>query len=138
LLRFHLSNGLVSLLGNLALMRLLVEEVRLPVLASNCIAILCCSVVNFCLGDSWTFAADRQAGQPEIDPAGPATMHRAPSLRLFSVARVGNRRPPPAPFRESEAWRWAGVLGNEALLWRRGRRPYSRPGGRRYRLSIRP
>lgn len=54
--RFHLSNGLVSMLGNLALMRILVHEARIPLLASNCIAILCCSIVNFCLGDSWAFA----------------------------------------------------------------------------------
>jgi putative flippase GtrA len=56
LLRFHLSNGLVSMLGNLALMRILVDEARLPLLVSNSIAILCCSVINFCLGDSWAFA----------------------------------------------------------------------------------
>jgi archaetidylinositol phosphate synthase len=47
LLRFHLSNGLVSMLGNLALMRILVHEARMPVLAANAIAILCCSIVNF-------------------------------------------------------------------------------------------
>ena len=57
LVRFHLSNGLVSLVGNLALMRLLVQEAHLPILASNCIAILCCSVINFCLGDGWGFAS---------------------------------------------------------------------------------
>jgi putative flippase GtrA len=56
LLRFHLSNGLVSMLGNLALMRVLVHGVGLPLLLSNCIAILCCSMVNFCLGDNWAFA----------------------------------------------------------------------------------
>ena len=56
LLRFHLSNGLVSMLGNLALMRLLVHGARFPVLASNSIAILCCSILNFCLGDVWAFA----------------------------------------------------------------------------------
>jgi putative flippase GtrA len=56
LLRFHLSNGLVSMLGNLALMRILVDEARLPLLVSNGIAILCCSVINFCLGDGWAFA----------------------------------------------------------------------------------
>jgi putative flippase GtrA len=61
--RFHLSNGLVSMLGNLALMRLLVQEVHMPVLASNCIAILCCSVINFCLGDQWAFAARARAMQ---------------------------------------------------------------------------
>jgi putative flippase GtrA len=56
LLRFHLSNGLVSMLGNLALMRLLVHGARFPVLASNSIAIMCCSILNFCLGDVWAFA----------------------------------------------------------------------------------
>jgi putative flippase GtrA len=57
LLRFHLSNGLVSMLGNLALMRVLVQQAHLPVLVSNGIAILCCSIVNFCLGDNWAFPA---------------------------------------------------------------------------------
>ena len=57
LLRFHLSNGLVSIVGNLVLMRVLVREAHLPLLISNGIAILCCSVVNFCLGNSWAFAA---------------------------------------------------------------------------------
>jgi putative flippase GtrA len=55
LMRFHLSNGLVSLLGNLALMRILVHGARLPLLGANFIAILCCSIVNFCLGDNWAF-----------------------------------------------------------------------------------
>ena len=57
LVRFHLSNGLVSMLGNLALMRILVHEARIPLLASNSIAILCCSIVNFGLGNNWAFAA---------------------------------------------------------------------------------
>lgn len=56
LTRFHLSNGLVSLLGNLALMRLLVHRAHLPLLAANAIAILGCSLANFCLGDAWAFA----------------------------------------------------------------------------------
>jgi putative flippase GtrA len=63
LIRFHLSNGLVSLAGNLALMRALVDEARMSVLVANSIAILCCSVLNFCLGDLWAFAAKRQAIQ---------------------------------------------------------------------------
>jgi putative flippase GtrA len=56
LIRFHLSNGLVSMLGNLVLMRILVHEAHIPVLAANGVAILCCSIINFCLGDSWAFA----------------------------------------------------------------------------------
>jgi putative flippase GtrA len=59
LVRFHLANGLVSMLGNLALMRLLVESLNLPVLVANGIAILCCSAVNFGLSHTWAFAARR-------------------------------------------------------------------------------
>jgi putative flippase GtrA len=55
LLRFHLSNGLVSLAGNYILMRILVHGVHLPLLAANAIAILCCSIVNFCLANNWVF-----------------------------------------------------------------------------------
>lgn len=56
LVRFHLANGAVSIVGNLALMRLLVGSAHLPLLVANTIAILCCSVVNFCLSHSWAFA----------------------------------------------------------------------------------
>jgi putative flippase GtrA len=55
LVRFHLANGLVSMVGNLALMRFLVQEAHVPVIIANAIAILCCSVLNFCLGNSWAF-----------------------------------------------------------------------------------
>jgi putative flippase GtrA len=55
LARFHLSNGLVSMLGNLALMRLLIHQAHLPLLIANTIAILCCSIANFCLGNNWAF-----------------------------------------------------------------------------------
>jgi putative flippase GtrA len=54
-IRFHLSNGLVSMIGNLALMPVLVEGARIPVVLANAIAILCCSIVNFFLGDRWAF-----------------------------------------------------------------------------------
>jgi putative flippase GtrA len=57
IVRFHLSNGVVSMVGNLALMRILVRDVHMPLLVSNCIAILCCSIVNFCLGNNWAFSA---------------------------------------------------------------------------------
>ncbi|MGA7886879.1 MAG: GtrA family protein [Acidobacteriaceae bacterium] len=57
LLKFHLSNGMISLVGNLALMRLLVSSARMPVLVADTIAILVCSLVNFGLGHTWAFAA---------------------------------------------------------------------------------
>lgn len=62
LARFHLSNGLVSMLGNLALMRLLVQQRHLPLLVANVVAIFCCSIANFCLSNSWVFAGQRRAG----------------------------------------------------------------------------
>jgi putative flippase GtrA len=61
LMRFNLSNGVVSLMGNLVLMRILIREARMPLLVANSIAILCCSVVNFCIGDSWAFAGRARA-----------------------------------------------------------------------------
>ncbi|HEY3625509.1 MAG TPA: GtrA family protein [Terracidiphilus sp.] len=60
LVRFHLSNGLVSMVGNLGLMRLLVQVARVPVLQANGVAILVCSMVNFWLGQNWAFATYTQ------------------------------------------------------------------------------
>lgn len=60
-IRFHLSNGLVSMVGNLALMPILVAGARLPIILANAIAILCCSIVNFLLGDRWAFAETQKA-----------------------------------------------------------------------------
>lgn len=57
LLRFQLANGLISLLGNLALMRLLVGTLHLPVLAANLGAIAVCGVVNFLVSDRLVFVA---------------------------------------------------------------------------------
>lgn len=59
LLRFHLSNGLLSLAGNIVLMRVLVHAAHLPILLANTIAILCCSLANFWCIDRWTFPAHR-------------------------------------------------------------------------------
>jgi putative flippase GtrA len=55
LVRFHLSNGLVSMVGNLAILRFLVQRFRVPLLMADCIAILCCSMINFGFGDRWVF-----------------------------------------------------------------------------------
>ncbi|HEV2647478.1 MAG TPA: GtrA family protein [Acidobacteriaceae bacterium] len=62
LVRFHLSNGAVSMLGNLALMRVLVQQFHLPLLIANGVAILSCSIANFYLGDAWAFAEPPNPG----------------------------------------------------------------------------
>jgi putative flippase GtrA len=53
--RFHLFNGGISLAGNLALMRGLTGSLQLDPLASNIIAILVCSVVNFAASELFVF-----------------------------------------------------------------------------------
>ncbi len=50
--RFHLLNGAVSLVGNVALMRTLVGGLDVPPLVANLIAVLACSAINFTVGDS--------------------------------------------------------------------------------------
>lgn len=67
LLRHQLSSGLMSMVGNLALMRLFVQGAHLPVVAANAVAILCCSLANFCLAEFWAFAA----GRPKSVSDGP-------------------------------------------------------------------
>jgi putative flippase GtrA len=66
MVRFHLSNGAVSMVGNLVLMRVLVEGAGMPVLASNGAAILVCSVANFFLGDGWVFAKMSATVGPDL------------------------------------------------------------------------
>lgn len=55
LLRFNLSNGLISIVGNLLCMRLLVGEVHLRPMLANLISIGFCSLVNFLVSDRWVF-----------------------------------------------------------------------------------
>lgn len=60
-LRFHFSNGLISMLGNLILMRLLVQDLHVSLMAANSIAIVVCSIINFLLGDHWVFCVYRSS-----------------------------------------------------------------------------
>ena len=55
LFRFHLSNGAISILGNLLLMRWLVGQLGIRVLIANVLTIAACSVANFLASDRWVF-----------------------------------------------------------------------------------
>ena len=55
LVRFNLSTGTISLLGNLGLMKMLVGQGHMNYLAANAIAIAMCSLVNFLVSDDWAF-----------------------------------------------------------------------------------
>lgn len=54
-LRFHLGNGLVSILANLVLMRLLAGALGLPLMASNLAAIAIAALLNFAVSEWWVF-----------------------------------------------------------------------------------
>jgi putative flippase GtrA len=75
LVKFNVSNGAVSIVGNLALMRLLVGELKFNYVVSNLIAIVVCSLVNFLLGDWFVFDA-------EARPATISTEHLPVALGL--------------------------------------------------------
>lgn len=55
LARFHLSNGVISLFGNLLLMRLLAGSLKLPLLCANLASVAICFFANFLASDRWVF-----------------------------------------------------------------------------------
>lgn len=55
LLRFNATNGAMSLIGNLAVMFILVSGLKLNPYVANLITIAICSIVNFALADRFVF-----------------------------------------------------------------------------------
>lgn len=55
LLRFNLTTGAVSIVGNLAVMTILVDLLDAHYLVANLVAIGVCSGVNFLVSDRWVF-----------------------------------------------------------------------------------
>ncbi len=55
LLKFHLTNGILSLLGNVLLMRLFTGALGVPYLPANMLAIASCSLANFAASHCFVF-----------------------------------------------------------------------------------
>lgn len=53
--RFHAANGLISLAGNLVLMRVFVGLLGMPPVPANLLAVLTCALVNFAASDRFVF-----------------------------------------------------------------------------------
>jgi putative flippase GtrA len=53
--RFNCTNGAVSILGNLALMKVMVGLAHMNYLLANGVAIALCSLANFLVSDEWVF-----------------------------------------------------------------------------------
>ena len=53
--RFNLTTGAVSIVGNLALMKVMVGMGHMNYLLANAIAIALCSIANFLVSEGWVF-----------------------------------------------------------------------------------
>lgn len=66
IVRFNLSTGTVSVVGNLGLMRLLVGSLGWHYLPANILAIAACGLLNFLLSHYWVFVlrglSEKRAG----------------------------------------------------------------------------
>jgi len=62
LLRFHLLNGTVSLLGNLAVMAILAGAFAMDPVAANAVAIAACSTLNFLASEALVFKKTTTVG----------------------------------------------------------------------------
>jgi putative flippase GtrA len=60
--KFNLTTGLFSILGNLILMRTLVGSGKMNFLVANIVTIAACSLVNFVVSDRVVFAERGEAG----------------------------------------------------------------------------
>lgn len=65
LMRFHLANGIISLLGNMLLMTLFVEHLSLHFMPANALAIAICSTLNFFAGDRFVYSTKTLAPRKE-------------------------------------------------------------------------
>ena len=58
LLRFNFTTGAVSILGNLLMMKLMVDLVHVNYLVANGVAIMVCSLLNFLVSEEWVFESE--------------------------------------------------------------------------------
>jgi len=89
LLRFHLTNGAVSAVGNLAIMRVLGGQWGMDPLAANLVAIVACSMLNFMASHTLVFKpAAIAAVVLGVSLAAPATARADVTLAQLTSAAV--------------------------------------------------
>ena len=59
--KFNLSNGAISILGNVAIMRVLVGVIGLDYFVANALSIVGCSLLNFVVSDRLVFTGQTQS-----------------------------------------------------------------------------
>src|SRR6266496_5229923 len=63
LLKFNITNGAVSITGNLVFMSILVGRAGLPIAGANVASVAACSICNFFLADRIAFYVEAASGQ---------------------------------------------------------------------------
>jgi putative flippase GtrA len=120
LLGFHVTNGALSLTGNILLMHFFVEKLDLHYLPANVLAITVCSILTFMAGDRIVFRAvaiDPKNGGKDMNSGYrlrllPCTLFLAALLTGTTAAEAAELRP-----KTLEAWR-ACVEATEQRLAR--------------------
>ncbi len=62
LFKFNVTNGLISLAGNVAIIGILVRHAGWPVVGANCVSVAVCSIFNFILADRIAFTIESTSG----------------------------------------------------------------------------
>jgi putative flippase GtrA len=63
LAKFNITNGAISMTGNLVLMGLLVGRLGLPIAGANVASVAACSICNFFLADRIAFYVEKAEGK---------------------------------------------------------------------------
>lgn len=84
--RFHALNGVVSLVGNLVLMRLFVGTLGMPAIPANLLSVLACAAVNYFGSDRIVFNA-RDASREARPDALPVSRPNSRDSHLPPRAR---------------------------------------------------
>lgn len=62
-LNFNLTNGVLSIVGNLIFMRVFLDTLLINYIAANSLAIVVCAILNYVISDRWVFSgASRKSG----------------------------------------------------------------------------
>jgi putative flippase GtrA len=71
LAKFNVTTGMVSIAGNLALMKILVGRFGLPIIGANLASVATCSILSFVLADRIAFGMDETSiSEPEAVATG--------------------------------------------------------------------
>jgi putative flippase GtrA len=88
LLRFHVSNGLISIAGNAALMSWLVGVLAMPAVPANALAVGAMSVLNFVMADRWVFRGDQSLPRMTRETRRSIFLNRYGLTSVSSVVKI--------------------------------------------------